>query len=160
MDASSPLTYRSDAAGRNRVSVFHTMTYTVGCNLQFGSVFLIGVLATAGCTTMAKVTNFSEESCRASFTSHLSAILTHEGEKPDVADALALKTLSTLTTYDLGPRPFAIAAPSGTDYRFFVDRKRTDCVLTLYGRRKGFISYTNNLTYIATKVLPDCTCTE
>ncbi len=123
-------------------------------------VLLIGTLALAGCTTMAKVTNLSEDSCRASFTSHLSSVLSQQGEKPEAADALAVKTASTLITYDLGPRPFAIAAPSGTDYRFFVERKGTDCVLTLYGRRKGFVSYTNNLTYIATEVLPDCTCAE
>jgi hypothetical protein len=68
--------------------------------------------------------------------------------------------VSTLTAYDLGPRPFAIAAPSGTDYRFFVQRKGEACVLNLYGRQKGFVSYTNNLTYIATQDLSDCTCAE
>jgi len=109
---------------------------------------------------MAKVTNLSEESCRSSFTYQLSAILAYEGETPQAADALAGKTVYTLTTYDLGPRPFAIAAPSGTDYRFFIDRKGADCVLTLFGRRKGFVSYTNNLTSIATEVLPDCTCAD
>lgn len=118
------------------------------------------ILTATGCATMAKVTNLSEESCRTSFTHHLSDILTREGEKPEAADTLARKTVSTLTTYDLGPRPFAIAAPSGTDYRFFIDRKGTDCVLTLFGRRKGFVSYTNNMTYIATEHLPDCTCAE
>lgn len=109
---------------------------------------------------MAKVTNLTEGSCRASFTRQLSAILTHEGEKPEVGDALADRTVSTLTTYDLGPRPFAIASPSGVDYRFFIDRKGTDCVLTLFGRRKGLVSYTNNVTYLATEGLPDCTCAE
>ena len=113
-----------------------------------------------GLCQVAKVSNLSEESCRTSFTRQLSAILTHEGEKSEAAEALASKTVSTLTTYDLGPRPFAIAAPSGTDYRFFIDRKGADCVLTLFGRRKGFRSYTNNLTYIATETLPDCTCAE
>jgi hypothetical protein len=42
-------------------------------------------------------------------------MLTAEGETSATSDALAHKTVSTLTTYDLGPRPFAIAAPSGTD---------------------------------------------
>ncbi len=93
------------------------------------------VLTVSGCASMTKVTNLSEESCRTSFTSQLSAILTAQGEKPGSSDALAHKTVATLTTYDLGPRPFAIAAPSGTDYRFFIDRKGTDCVLTLFGRR-------------------------
>ena len=124
------------------------------------AIFLAIVLTTAGCATMAKITNLSEESCRTSFTRQLSAILTAQGEKPPSSDALAHKTVSTLTHYDLGPRPFAIAAPSGTDYRFFIERKGADCVLTLFGRQKGFVSYTNNLTYIATEVLPDCTCAD
>lgn len=124
------------------------------------TLFLAIVLTTASCATVAQVTNLSEESCRTSFTSQLSVILTRQGEKPDAAGALATKTASTLMTYDLGPRPFAIAAPSGTDYRFFIDHKGADCVLTLYGRQKGFVSYTNNLTYIATEILPDCTCAD
>jgi len=124
------------------------------------SLSLAVVLTTSGCASMAKVANLSEESCRTSFTRQLSVILTQEGEKPPIADALAHKTVSTLATYDFGPRPFAIAAPSGTDYRFFINHKGADCVLTLFGRRKGFISYTNNVTYIATEILPDCTCAE
>ena len=109
---------------------------------------------------MAHVTNLSDESCRTSFTQQLSSMLTGQGESSVNSDALANKTALTLTTYDLGPRPFAIAAPSGTDYRFFIDRKGTNCVLTLYGRRKGFVSYTNNLTYIATESLPGCACAD
>jgi len=126
----------------------------------FWAVAMSIIFTVAGCATVAKVTNLSEESCRISFTRQLSSILAQEGEKPEVSEALASKTVSTLTTYDLGPRPFAIAAPSGTDYRFFIDRKGADCVLTFFGRQKGFVSYTNNLTYIATQVLPDCTCAE
>ena len=118
------------------------------------------VLTTAGCATVAKVTNLSEESCRISFVRQLSAILAREGEKPETADALAGKTVYALSTYDLGPRPFTVAAPSGTDYRFFIDQKGSDCVLTLFGRQKGFVSYTNNLTYITTELLPDCACAE
>ncbi|UVT17725.1 MAG: hypothetical protein H8K04_09440 [Nitrospira sp.] len=129
-------------------------------SLRSGAALLAVVFSGTGCATMAKVTNLSDELCKDSFSRQLSSILTAQGEKPEAADALAAKTVSTLTTYDLGPRPFAIAAPSGTDYRFFVDRKGTECVLTLYGRRKGFVSYTNNLTYIATEPLPDCTCAD
>lgn len=109
---------------------------------------------------MAQVTNLEDESCRTSLTQQLSKILTNQGESSANSDVLAYKTVLTLATYDLGPRPFAIAAPSGTDYRFFIDHKGTDCVLTLYGRRKGFVSYTNNLTYIATELLPGCTCAD
>ncbi|MGZ9138296.1 MAG: hypothetical protein ACXW38_00780 [Nitrospira sp.] len=123
--------------------------------------FSLAVALTAsGCASVAKLTNLSEESCHTSFTHHLSSILTQEGEKFEIADALAHKTVSTLTTHDLGPRSFAIAAPSGTDYRFIIDQKGADCVLTLFGRRKGFISYINYLTYIATEIVPDCTCAK
>lgn len=118
------------------------------------------VLTASSCASVAAVTNLSEESCRISFARQLSVVLTQEGEQPEIADALAGKTLSTLTTYRLGPRPFTIAAPSGTDYRFFINRTGADCVLTLYGRRRGFVSYTNNLSYIATEILPHCTCAE
>lgn len=72
----------------------------------------------------------------------------------------AVSLAIVLTMTDCATRPFAIAAPSGTDYRFFIDRKGADCVLTLFGRRKGFVSYTNDLTSIATEVLPDCTCAD
>lgn len=118
------------------------------------------VRAASGCATMTKVTNLTEGSCRASFTRQLSAILTHDGKSPRWKDTLADRAVPTLTTYDLGPRPFAIAGPSGADYRFFIDRKGKDCVLTLFGRRKGFVSYTNNLTYLATESLPGCICAE
>jgi hypothetical protein len=124
------------------------------------AVALAYIAVTAGCTAMAQVTNFSDESCRTSFARQLSAILMAEGESPEAADTVATQAVSALSTYDLGPRPFAIAAPSGTDYRFFVQRKGSACVLNLYGRQKGFLSYTNNLTYIATQPLPDCTCAE
>ncbi len=61
---------------------------------------------------------------------------------------------------DYGPRPFLVASPSGTDYTFFVQEKKPICLLRLYGRQKGFWSYTNNLTYIATRPLPNCACSE
>ena len=140
-------------------SLIHMVRLTYPAHRAW-ALSLAVVLTASGCATVAKVTNLSEESCRTSLTLQLSAILTQEGEKPGAADALASKTVSTLATYDLGPRPFAIAAPSGTDYRFFIDRKGADCVLTLFGRQKGFVSYTNNMTYIATETLPDCTCAE
>jgi hypothetical protein len=54
----------------------------------------------------------------------------------------------------------SLAAPSGVDHSFFVERKGASCVLRLYGRQKGFVSYTNNLTYIATEPLAPCQCTE
>jgi hypothetical protein len=41
-----------------------------------------------------------------------------------------------------------------------VEKKKSGCLLRLYGKQKGFTSYTNNLNYIATRPLPDCLCRE
>jgi hypothetical protein len=114
----------------------------------------------AGCTTIAQVSNLSEAQCDASFESQLSSILTEQGEKDEVVTTLAHRTYLMLTRAQLGPRPFLVASPSGTDYTFFVQKKRNRCLLRLYGRQKGFVSYTNNLTYISTRELLGCACQE
>lgn len=90
----------------------------------------------------------------------LSEILAEQGENADAAAALAQDTLAQLARGARGPRPFLVEAPSGTDYVFFVDKKADGCLLRLYGRRHGFVSYTNNLTWIATRPLPGCECAE
>jgi hypothetical protein len=113
-----------------------------------------------GCATVAQIPNLSEEPCARRFESQLSSILAAQGEKPEDADALARRTRTSLTLRNLGPRPFLVSAPSGADYSFFVQEKRSGCLLRLYRRHKGFASYTNNLTYIATRPLPDCLCTH
>jgi hypothetical protein len=127
------------------------------------SALLIG-LATAvvpvGCTTVAQVTNLTEGQCTASLESGLVSILTEQGEKDETAASVAHRTRQMLATTELGPRPFVVASPSGTDYTFFIQKKRNRCLLRLYGRRKGFTSYTNNLTYIATRELSGCACQE
>jgi hypothetical protein len=41
-----------------------------------------------------------------------------------------------------------------------VEKKKDACLLRLYGRQKGFVSYTNDLTYIATEPLAPCECEE
>ena len=124
----------------------------------------LAALALAGfsadCTTVAELSNLHEEQCGASLESSLTSILIEQGEKEDVAADLAHQTNIVLTTAGLGPRPFLAASPSGTDYEFFVQKKRDRCLLRLYGRHKGFVSYTNNLTYISTRELPGCTCRE
>ena len=58
------------------------------------------------------------------------------------------------------PRPFLVASSSGTDYSFFVEKKKSGCILRLYGRQKGFVSYTNDLTYIDSRPLSGCACAE
>jgi len=90
----------------------------------------------------------------------LSDILGDQGETIEASESLAQRTVAALTQGARGPRPFQVVAPSGTDYVFFVDKKTGGCLLRLHGRRHGFVSYTNNLTYIATRPLSDCECAE
>jgi hypothetical protein len=77
---------------------------------------LIAALLSVACQTVAQVSNLSDVPCNASFESQLSSVLTEQGERPDVADSLAHRTYRILTTAQLGPRPFLVASPSGTDY--------------------------------------------
>lgn len=121
---------------------------------------LSATVFSAGCTTVAQVANLTDATCSASFESQLSSVLTEQGETADAAAGLAHHTYLILTTAHLGPRPFLVAAPSGTDYSFFVQKKSARCLLRLYGRQKGFVSYTNDLTYIATRELAGCACQE
>lgn len=114
----------------------------------------------AGCTTMARITDLTGAPCRAAFEEAISSLLTEQGEKKDTAHLLAYRTYLMLSKAELGPRPFLVASPSGTDYSFFIQKKRERCLLRLYGRQKGFMSYTNNLTYIATRDLMACSCQE
>lgn len=113
-----------------------------------------------GCTKVAQVTTLSDENCHHSVRDQLNAILLDEGEKPETANHLSVNTTTVLATGALGPRPFGVSSPSGADYSFFVERKSEECLLRLYGRRKGFTRYTNNLTYIATRSLEGCACAE
>ena len=89
-----------------------------------------------------------------------SRTLKSQGESDEVAERLAGRTTTALQSWGLGPRPFQVASPSGADYSFFVERKGEACLLRLYGRQKGFVTYTNNITYIATEPLASCRCTE
>ena len=116
-------------------------------------------LTLTGCTTVAEV-ELNGDSCRQSFQDALSSILVEQHETPDVAADLAQATREHLERTQLGPRPFVISSSSGADYEFFVEKKSSGCLLRLYGRQKGFTSYTNDLTYIATRPLPGCACKE
>ena len=113
-----------------------------------------------GCTSVAQVTNLAESACHASFETEMAAVLSAEGETSGNATGLAHSATMMLTLGDLGPRPFLVAAPSGTDYSFFVEKTKSSCILRLYGRQKGFVSYTNNLTYIDSRPLPECACAD
>jgi hypothetical protein len=123
-------------------------------------LLILCILIVSGCTSVAQVTTLSDDHCRDTLTTALTTVLKSEGETPEAATKLAESTTSMLQTIELGPRPFLIAAPSGVDYSFFVEKKGDSCLLRLYGRQKGFVSYTNNLTYIATEKLAPCQCAE
>ncbi len=118
------------------------------------------LLAAARCASIAQIENLSEETCRRSLEDGLASILIAEHETPEAARELAERTRMALERGRLGPRPFLVSSSSGADYEFFVEKKRGGCLLRLYGRQKGFVSYTNNLTYIATRSLPGCLCRE
>lgn len=127
-----------------------TVWFVLSICLSFGS----------GCVSVAKITTLPDAACRQKLTAALTIVLEGQGEAPDAAEHLAASTTDTLQRVELGPRPFLVAAPSGVDYSFFVERKGAACLLRLYGRQKGFVSYTNNLTYIATEPLAPCECAE
>jgi hypothetical protein len=120
----------------------------------------VAILVVGGCATVAQVTTLSDQNCRHTFVDRMSSILVEQGEMQEVADKLAASTTAVLLTRSLGPRPFLVASPSGTDYGFFVEQKSSDCLLRLFSRQKGFTRYRNNLTYIATASLTGCMCAE
>jgi len=117
-------------------------------------------LLIAGCTTVAQVTTVSEPACRQALDSGLARIFEAQGESAAVARQLAGSTTSSLATGNPGPRPFVVSSPSGVDYGLFIQMDGAACLLRLFGRQKGFVSYTNNLTYIATEPLAPCRCAE
>ena len=121
--------------------------------------YLIGfAVALSGCATVARIDNPAEPACRQALEASLRSILAEQKEEDAVADTLAHETVETLADSDIGPRPFAVSSSSGTDYDFFVDDHDGACLLRLFGRVRGFTSYTNNLTYISTRPLPACRC--
>ncbi len=118
------------------------------------------LLLASGCVSVARLTTLSDPGCQQRLTTALASVLQGQGEAPEEAQRLAGSAVEALRTVELGPRPFLVAAPSGVDYSFFVERKGASCLLRLYGRQKGFVSYTNDLTYIATEPLAPCECAE
>ena len=122
-------------------------------------LLVLSVLAT-GCTSVAQVTTLSDPACHQALVDGVASILVEQKEDPQLAGRLANQTAQGLEAGELGPRPFLVPSPSGAAYSFFVQDKRSGCLLRLYGRAKGFTSYTNNLNYIATRPLAPCQCAE
>ena len=129
-----------------------------------GAARLFVVVAVAftavACTSVAQLSNLGDPPCATEFEGQLCSILIEQGEKPEVATPLASQSRRKLALGNFGPRPFLISSPSGTDYTFFVQATSSGCLLRLYERQKGFMTYTNDLTYIATRPVQTCTCAE
>jgi len=115
-------------------------------------------LVIAGCTTVAQINTASVPACRQALDDGLARIFESQGESAAVARQLAASTTSSLLSGNLGPRPFVVPSPSGVDYGLFIQQDGAVCLLRLFGRQKGLVSYTNNLTYIATQPLAPCGC--
>ncbi len=114
----------------------------------------------SGCTTVGQVRNLEAPACRRSLESGVAQILLAQGENAGEAERLAQRTVSALDLSPDGPRPFALAANSGTDYHFIVQPTRSGCQLRLYGRVRGFTRVTNNLTWIESRPLAGCECSR
>jgi hypothetical protein len=127
-------------------------------SLRFACV--IGSVLASGCTTVAQVTTLDDPACRRTTAAGFAKILEAQGESAAVAAQLTESAIRGLSSNPLGPRPFLVSSPSGADYAFFVQRDGDACLLRLYGKQKGFVSYANNLTYIASEPLAPCRCAE
>lgn len=123
-------------------------------------VTFVAAISMSACTSVSQITNLTDPSCQSTLAKELASVLVGQGETPEIADVLARRTLTSLTAIDLGPRPFLVSSSSGADYSFFVERKKSGCILRLYGRQRGFVRYTNNLTYIDSRPLQGCSCRE
>lgn len=121
---------------------------------------LLIVFSLSGCASVASLTNPASEPCRTAFRDALDSSLVAQGEASEEAASQAGQYASSTTLFSKGPRPFLVSTRSGADYVFFVDKTRTGCLLRLVQRQKGFVRYSNNLTYIETRALPGCECAE
>ncbi len=125
--------------------------------MRFGTAGLAALLlALAGCATIGQV-DLSNEACAESFRSQIASILVAQGEKEEDAQPLAQRAVVELGFGDPGLRPFVIGSRT-TDYTFFVQKKKSGCFLRLLSRERGFTTYTNDITYIATRAVPACPC--
>jgi hypothetical protein len=124
------------------------------------SAVLVGVAAVACSPSVARIANPGAPKCQDSLREGFAVILVGQEEKPEVAEAMAAGAAREIASADLGPRPFKLSSPSGTDYAFFFDDERSAsrCLLRLVAWQKGFVQYSNNVNYIATRPLPGCRC--
>ena len=116
-------------------------------------VSLVAITA-LDCATVAQV-ELNDPVCEADFQDQMASILIQEGEKLDDAQAMAHRASLEVSYGDVGVRPFSIGSRT-TDYTFFVQKKKSGCMLRLVSRQKGFTLYTNDITYIAMRPVAPC----
>ena len=109
----------------------------------------------AACATVGEV-DLSDEACAATFRRQIASILAGQGEEPDEAETMAQRAVVGMG-FGPGLRPFVVGSRT-TDYTFFVDRKKTGCLLRLLSRERGLVRYSNDVTYIDSRPLPGCRC--
>lgn len=114
------------------------------------------MLLLSGCASVARV-DLTDPPCDAAFREQLASILVEEGETPSDAGGIAHRAALDVSDGDAGVRPFSVVSRAA-DYTFFVQKKKTGCLLRLVSRRKGFTVYTNDVTYIASRPLGGCRC--
>ncbi len=117
---------------------------------------LAALMIFSGCATIGEL-DLSDEKCAADFRSQIAAILVSQGEKREEAEALGQRAAVEIGFGNPGLRPFVVGSRT-TDYTFFVQKKRSGCLLRLLSRQRGFTAYTNDVTYIETRTLPACRC--
>ncbi len=122
-----------------------------------GWIVLWGILCS--CASVGKITNQDDSECLKNFQTQLALVMTEEGEPQLSAQRIASKIVAGLSFHPLGRRIFLVEGED-TDYSFFIQNNNGQCVLRLVRTRKGFTTYTNNLTYINSKDIPICRCED
>ena len=124
-------------------------------------VFLaVASLASTACTSVAYWSISGADPCAGTFQDQLASVLVEQGGSPRSPRISRVKPVQPSLVRIWGRAWFLVSSPSGADYTFLVQRKHAGCLLRLYGRQKGFVRYTNNLTYISTRALAGCNCAE
>lgn len=113
----------------------------------------------SSCVSMGRILNLEASSCTDSLSEQLTISLIGQGEKSDEAKQTARHSVHLLQLVKLGKRPFGVSTRDA-DYTYFIENSKGNCVLRLLSIRKGFWRYSNNLTFIDTRIVPECLCED
>ncbi|MGE5345884.1 MAG: hypothetical protein ACM3JH_08020 [Acidithiobacillales bacterium] len=103
-----------------------------------------------------------EQACVDRLEEEFASILVAKGESEEAAGRLAGETVDSLTSEGEDWSKFWIESPSGVTYKFDVGKNEDGCILRLYGlfnkNKILFPGLEGNLSYLAKRPLPECTC--